>query len=468
VHRVELQRAAAEQFLIGGHIDRGLDVIRGVLADVRLRLARSPRAALASLLWRRLRLRWRGLTFVERDARCVPPAQLLRVDTCGSVATGLALVDYARATDFQTRHLLLALDVGEPGRIARALAADVLFHASRGGRHRRMAIECAARAEAIAAVDGRPAALAFCALARGVSAFLEGDWPAAQAHSDRALNMLRGQAVATIWEVNSAQVFRLSARMYQGELREVARELPALLDAARTRGNLYLETEMRTRLHLLWLASDQPDEGERQAHEAIERWSHSGFHRQHYNYLLDRVQTELYRGHARAAWQVIDDNWKAISRTHLLRIQFQRIEAWYLRARCALLMAAIEPHARSYLKLARADARRIAREHMAWSDPLALLLKASVAYLEGRPSVARATLSGAAAGFERAHMKLYVAATHRRLGELSPDLESQHRRREANDWMLAQGIVNPSRISRLIAPGFADEPDATSVVRTTS
>ena len=77
-------------------------------------------------------------------------------------------------------------------------------------------------------------------------------------------------------------------------------------------------------------------------------------------------------------------------------------------------------------------------------------------------------LSGAAAGFERAHMKLYVAATHRRLGELSPDPESQHRRREANDWMLAQGIVNPSRISRLIAPGFADEPDATSVARTTS
>src|SRR6185436_19011227 len=50
--RVELQRRAAEQFLIGGHIDRGLDLIRSVLASVGIRAARSPRAALFSL-WRR-------------------------------------------------------------------------------------------------------------------------------------------------------------------------------------------------------------------------------------------------------------------------------------------------------------------------------------------------------------------------------------------------------------------------------
>src|SRR4030095_14295070 len=52
--RVELQRRAAEQFLIGGHIDRGLDLIRTELAGVGMRPARSPRAALLGLLWRRL------------------------------------------------------------------------------------------------------------------------------------------------------------------------------------------------------------------------------------------------------------------------------------------------------------------------------------------------------------------------------------------------------------------------------
>ena len=67
--QVDLQRRAAEQFLIGGHIDRGLDVIRSVLRTLQMRLAPSPLGALASLVWRRARIRWRGLAFVARDAQ---------------------------------------------------------------------------------------------------------------------------------------------------------------------------------------------------------------------------------------------------------------------------------------------------------------------------------------------------------------------------------------------------------------
>ena len=40
------------------------------------------------------------------------------------MTTGLALVDSIRAADFNTRHLLLALEAGEPYRIARALALE--------------------------------------------------------------------------------------------------------------------------------------------------------------------------------------------------------------------------------------------------------------------------------------------------------------------------------------------------------
>ena len=81
---------------------------------------RSPRAALLSLLWRRARLRWRGLRFVPRRADDIDADALLRVDTCWSAATGLVLVDMISASDFSARHLLMALDAGEPSRIARA------------------------------------------------------------------------------------------------------------------------------------------------------------------------------------------------------------------------------------------------------------------------------------------------------------------------------------------------------------
>ena len=140
--------------------------------------------------------------------------------------------------------------------------------------------------------------------------------------------------------MNIAQNFLLGSLLFRGELRDVAGRLPDLLAAAQERGNLYFETELRTRMNLVWLAADDPDEGERQANDAMERWSHEGFHRQHYNHVLARIQTELYRGRAEAAWRLIDENWTAMERTFLFRIQFLRIEASYLRARCALLMAA--------------------------------------------------------------------------------------------------------------------------------
>jgi Cdc6-like AAA superfamily ATPase len=452
--RVELQRIAAEQLLIGGHIDRGLEVIRTVLRAVGLRFPGSRRATLASLVWRRVQLRARGLAFAERSTDRASPEELLRVDTCWSVTTGLAMVDNLTAFVFQTRHLLLALETGDLYRTARALAGEAAFLGSAGGPRRRLASECASRAEALAARARHPHAIALCALVRGASAFLIGDFPGAQAHSERALALLRDQAIASTWENSSAHIFHVSGLLFQGELRRGSEEVMALLAAAKGRGNLYFETELRTRMNLVWLAADQPDVGLREATEAIQQWSHSGFYRQHYNYMLDRVQTELYLGRARAAWRAIDENWTTLPRTHLLRIQFFRVETSYMRARCALLMAASGENAGRFLAIARGHARMIAREKMAWSDPLACLLFAAVAHLEGRADVAHVKLIEAAAGFERAHMQLYLAVVRRRLGELSRDDRGQSLRRQADEWMATQGVVNPARITRLIAPGF--------------
>ena len=120
-NRVELQRRAAEQFLIAGDLDRGLDLTRFVLAGMGMRAPRTRRAALAWLLWRRARLRWRGLRFVARPAEAIDCDTLLRIDTCWSAATGLALVDFIEASEFNIRVLQMALDAGDAYRIARAM-----------------------------------------------------------------------------------------------------------------------------------------------------------------------------------------------------------------------------------------------------------------------------------------------------------------------------------------------------------
>jgi hypothetical protein len=253
--RIDRERRAAEQFLIGGHIDRGMQIVRGVLGQLQMRLASGPRAALVSILWWRTVLRWRGLHFTPRSIDRVPPEHLLRLDTCWSVTTGLAMVDSVRAAEFNTRHLRLALGAGEPYRLARALIAEATFLKS-GGRNPRYAAACAEQAAHLADRCGHPHAKALVVLQAGMTAFLSGEWKQAAPLCERALQMLRAHG-AGAWELTCAESFALFALLFQGEIRTVAERLPSLLEAAVDRRNLYYETELRTRMNLVW-AGDRP------------------------------------------------------------------------------------------------------------------------------------------------------------------------------------------------------------------
>ena len=66
--QLDLQRRAAYQFLISGHIDEGLAAFATILARVGMPLPVTPRRALLRLLVSRAKLRLRGLRFRERDA----------------------------------------------------------------------------------------------------------------------------------------------------------------------------------------------------------------------------------------------------------------------------------------------------------------------------------------------------------------------------------------------------------------
>ena len=384
--RVELQRRAAEQFLTGGHIDRGLDLLRSVLTGLGMRSAQSPRAAVFSLLWQRLRLRWRGLVFVPRSVDSVDTDVLLRMDTCWAAATGLAMADVVSASDFTARHLLMALDAGEPYRIARGMALE---SAARGAypTGRKWSERLVEESKALAKSVGNPHAIALSLLAGGINATTAGEWKKALTSSEQALAILRDRCAGSTWELTIAQNVVIWAQLYLGELGEVSRQVPALLADARSRGNLYLATELATRANYVWLASDDPDEGERETVESIARWSHERFHRQHYSAMLARVQTALYRGDGEAAWRLLAEQESRLRASYLRRVQIIRIEWFYLRARSALAMAATNRSSRRWLSVARAGARRIANERMPWSDPIALLVRAGIAYLEGSHSI---------------------------------------------------------------------------------
>ena len=456
LQRVELQRRGAEQFLIGGHIDRGLELIHTMLANMDMSVPRSPRAALLPLLWRRARLRWRGFHFAPKAADQIDADTLLRVDTCWSATTGLFLVDMINAVAFSVHHLLIALDAGEPYRLSRAMAIESAARAvyPSGRSLSRRLIE---ESRTLANSDGRPHAIGVSRLADAMLAISVGEWKKCLTLAEEVLAIFRDQCVGVTWELNMAQNLVVWALMYLGELGELSRRMPALLANARSSGNLYMETELCTRSNYYWLAADDPDEGERVTIESIARWSHKGFHRQHYSAMLARIQTALYRDDADAAWGLLGELELVLRRSHLKRVQVMRIESRYLRARSALAMALRHgAHRRRFLSVARSSARRIASERMPWSDPIALLLTGAIAHLEGNTPLAVQYLDDAVDRFDRADMKLYAAVARRRAGALRDDSRGRELSRQAEHWMAAQNIRNPAAMTRTLAPGFPD------------
>jgi hypothetical protein len=450
--RLECRRKAAELLLVGGRIDDGLRVIGDVLRTVGVRLARGPATALISLVLRRLQLRWRGLRPVKGGPGA--PEDLLRIDACWSLTVGIAMVDPLRAADFNVRQLLWALRVGDPYRVARALALEGGFSVIVPVGTEQRPADLFGRAAALAEGEGRHYVIALTALWQGIGAFLTGRWMDASRHCGQAATTFRDHCTGVTWELNLAQNFYLFSLVYRGELREAASHLPSLLDSARQRGNAYLELELATRMSLVSLAADQPLDAERRANESIARWKQEGFQRPHYHHLLTLLQVRLYRGQPGEAWELIARHEARLRQSHFRRVQHTRVEMANYRARCALALAAAGEDAGGMREIAAREGGVIMRENVAWATPFARLISATIAYQEGRLSATAAHLAEAANGFRAVDMHLHAAVCRHRLGAHGGG--HQGLRVDADGWMRGQDVRNPTAMARLIAPGFPD------------
>jgi hypothetical protein len=400
---------------------------------------------------KRLQISLRGLNFIERDESQIPEFDLVRLDTCYAVAAGLGAVDLIRGADFQSRHLLLALQAGEPYRVARAMAFESAWTAARGGIER--AAQIAGQAEELAQKVGSPHAMALAVWARGVGAYLAGTWRKASELCEAASEVLRDRCTGVTWELTVANRYRLSSLLYLGELAEVSRRVPALLSTALEQGNIFAAMDLRTRLNLIWLAVDDPDKARADVIEALKSWPHEGFHLQHYVSLHALTQIELYTGDFEVAWKHVEGQWLALEDSLMLRTPAVRVEAMQLRARAALASSQ-QGRDTGKLRLAEMMARKIEKVNMSWSLPFATLLRATIAHQRADATRSNALLLEAARGFDRAEMRLHAAAVRRRLGERLGDERGRQMITESDSWMAGQKIKNPEAITRMVAPGF--------------
>lgn len=455
---IEFRRRAAEQLLISGRIDKGLAIIGHVLRTVGMELPNSPKKALVSLLLRRTQLRVRGLEFKERPASEISSDELLRIDACWSVSVGLGFVDTIRGMDFGTRAVLLSLKAGEPYRIARALAIETGYSATAGSKKRKRTEQLTRASMRLAQKVGNPHALGLANLTAGIAAYLEGRWRKAAERLERAEEILRERCTGVTWEIDTAFVFHLRALLFIGEYGRVNRRLPPLLKEVQERGDLYAETNLRSRVTwLAWLCHDDPDAALKEAEQGIQRWSMQGFHLQHYWHMIGVVECLLYSGSGLEAWERLTVLWEGLASSMLLRIQFTSTEAHSLKARAALAAAAESeldsPTYKEHAKEAGRIATNLESQRLFWADPMVHLLRAGLASTEGDQDGAEALLDKAIEGFQEADMLLSAAAARRRRGQLVGGPTGRAMVEEADTLMKAEGIQNPLRMTAVLAPG---------------
>ena len=461
---LELRRRAADQFLLSGHTQEGLEVLRTVLSAVGLRLAKGPRRALLALFLERLRLRLRGLHFQERAADLVPAEELLRIDVCYTASHRLTMFDVTQSAFFQTRQLLLALRAGEPSRIAFGLAAEAAHVALVGGSASSYARTVLNRSMALAKAIDQPLFLAIATLMGSIIEWSVGRWKEGLLLCSRAEAIAVERQVGFAGEITKIRHFALDCLAMLGEWREMGCRLPGFLKDAQERNDPFSASVMLVHSYVPCLASGEPDQAEETIRHALEVWPQEGFFMVSYWALYGRAETALYCGEGRRAWDLIEREWSSLTRsTFVEHIQMLFLLMIHLRARAALAAAAVTPcdgwlfgSRERLLRSATRDARKIERRRMSWATPLAHLVRAGIAALRKRKEEALTLLAMAEKGFAEVDMKLYAAAASRQRGQLLGGEEGRALMVSTDAIMANENIRNSARIAAMLAPGLPD------------
>ncbi len=449
--RFELR--AAEQFLMGGSLDAGLDAADVVLGRVGIKLAPTPLRAIVSVLVRRAILKVRGFKFKERAESEVAADELQRLDVCSFLGGPLGMVEPLRGFDLQVRQTLLALKAGEPHRVARAMANQIANFAIAGSKERAFTRKLIDDALALATRLDDRAVLGRILLAAGMASKMNQELTESLKYLERAFETLAGLP-GFAWERQTARIFLLDDLMWLGRWVELFDQLPGHVEAARQRGDLYASSYMRSRYAPLgFLIADDAEGARVEADRGMGGWSTRGFSLQRYYQLYSQVQSSLYRGDARAGWDQLDGAWPTLTKTLMRSIQSVRVPLHELRARVALAMVA-EHGATEFLKVAGHSLKALRRERVWWADAYAAQLEGSILAWQGDRAGALSQMASADLLYQRSEMQGFLAAGRRRHGELLGGAEGQQLIATADAWFATQRVENPAALTRCFAPNL--------------
>jgi hypothetical protein len=448
----DLKRLAAQQFLISGHYDRGYSLAREVLAATGLRLPASSPRLILRLLWYRLRLRLRGLSFRARRDDQIPVEKLRLVDTLWSLGTPIGLIHPVLGAVLINRCLLEALACGAASRLPRLLGYEVgIGSAQRSGSQRSKTTMLGLAALTASTSDLETIGAYFWARAQW--SFYAHEWAAAAGHADAGERIQRYLGKWTM-PLSPLPVFATWSRHFLGLIKEESQRISLGERIALERNNFHAQCYYQMFIageHSL--IRDRSDYLKHNAERLLAHYKGEHFTLNHFGIQFSLVQRELYCGDASAAHAMQAALWRSARRALLLRFDFVAIRALCLRAQTALAKAyRVQAERAALLREAERCVARLRRWRSGWVVAQASLLEGGIAELGGQHDRASACYRAAEAAFTAAQMRLCAAVARRHVARLVGGAEGQRRVQDVDDWMCAEGVIQPERIAWLHCP----------------
>ena len=254
----------------------------------------------------------------------------------------------------------------------------------------------------------------------------------------------------------SARYMAILALSYLGQLAELERRLAGLVRDATSRGDLYaLAGLLLGQNNIVYLNREGPARARQRIDELLASCDLERNYLQRYDAMFARCQIDLFSGQPQQALDRLHQELPVLRRSFILTAPSVSGEAYHLRARVLLALACEAPPVvrRRLIKLARKDARWLARRPFAWNQAFAKLTEAGIAALEGHRELAVSTLEQAIEALDAVEIRLYAAAARRRLGYLLGDA-GQQQRDQGTRFMEQQGVQDLVRVTAMLAPGF--------------
>jgi len=455
-HAIELARRAAEHYLKGGRDLDGLSVLRALLLQVGMKYPESAGAAVTSLLYHRARLRLRGLSFEQTSADRCAASDLTRVDVAFSATAGLVMVDVVRGADFGAQHLQLALDVGEPIRICRALAFEAGNAAAVGAGSRERIERLVRTAEGLALRSQDPHGTALAKIAGGLVRAFSGKWRPAQRMLDEAEVILRERCRAVTWELTNAQAWSQNALILCGDLPAAGARMPALIREAMERSDRYALMHLIYPACITALAANDVDRGWRVATDdsSFRSCEPGRFTAGHWGRLISTQSVYRYRGEGRRALDFVQQQWRALAASQFLRVHLMRVFSEFERA-LSLISALDEGETNSdVLRQAARSVKRVLHDGPVYSPPMGDFVGGCLAAVRGDRERALNAFERAASGLSAVDMGYLALCARRRYADLLGGDSGRELAKKCRADFAKLGVVDSEACLTMSAPGF--------------